>query len=257
MASHGMSAGFPLRACALLLLVAACSAQDDACQAKGRLPNWGQLPAFDSCMLNKTWPELAKHEMECMNAAEGRRSGSCTFQFKTGGLGDLMKPHEFHNWVCVRYDTCTDEEYFCYVYDEIQSTFIPWYVQYPPCTQLSSSPPSSLLIYSLQFDTIEMQVFALAASKINRCATSVRFAPLNAWLGGAQEHQHQPHAMRRRAMLRRMARLLPAGRHIHSGRLHHPRDLIPADQPQAGVLSASRRRHQRRRLCGPPCLLDR
>jgi len=120
-----------LRACVLLLLVAAFSAQDEACTVKLRLPNWGQLPEFDNCTLHKTWPELAKHEMECMHPEGGRRSEHCTFEFTTGGLGDLLQPHEFHVWVCVKHDPCMgawplDSRNFCYVYDEKEATFIPW-----------------------------------------------------------------------------------------------------------------------------------
>ena len=49
---------------------------------------------------------------------------------KTGGLGDLLEIESFESWLCVRDHPCASnyasDSYFCFVYDERRSTFVPW-----------------------------------------------------------------------------------------------------------------------------------
>ena len=80
------------------------------------VPPWNQLqykfcqPLFDS------WADMR------------RRLDEGSLVIKTGGLGKLMVLEEYEAWVCVRDDACAlgGDDFFCYVFNEATSVFVPW-----------------------------------------------------------------------------------------------------------------------------------
>ena len=88
-----------------------------------------QLPTdFDSSMLSlyKTalWgtPELAHCTLNFTLRELRQRDKEGGTNFKTGGLGPLMKPHIYEVWVCVEGHYCSNnnptDKFFCWVIDE-------------------------------------------------------------------------------------------------------------------------------------------
>eukprot|EP00281_Chroomonas_sp_CCMP1168_P012171 CAMPEP_0206279478 /NCGR_PEP_ID=MMETSP0047_2-20121206/38040_1 /ASSEMBLY_ACC=CAM_ASM_000192 /TAXON_ID=195065 /ORGANISM="Chroomonas mesostigmatica_cf, Strain CCMP1168" /LENGTH=77 /DNA_ID=CAMNT_0053709423 /DNA_START=901 /DNA_END=1134 /DNA_ORIENTATION=+ len=44
----------------------------------------------------------------------------------TGGLGKLTEAGRFSTWACVQPHECGNDSKFCFVYDKVESKFIPW-----------------------------------------------------------------------------------------------------------------------------------
>jgi cysteine-rich repeat protein len=81
--------------------------------------NWGQDPRYLRCTLPLTWKEI--HQA---------RFSNCSLSYKTGGLGNLQDVEAFESWLCAHDHPCASnypwDTYFCFVYDEMRQTFIPW-----------------------------------------------------------------------------------------------------------------------------------
>mmetsp|Transcript_40636 Transcript_40636/g.95500 ORF Transcript_40636/g.95500 Transcript_40636/m.95500 type:complete len:498 (+) Transcript_40636:66-1559(+) len=143
------SALFVLHVFALFLALSAAN----TCTPSDHQPaNWGQLLEFQQCNLGLTWPELAAKEELCTTLTESE----CAFVFKSGGLGELMIPGQFEEWVCVLRDKCaggSGDPYFCYVYDELGKNFIPWNtnaaLQLFPQSPCSEGWPSDFSLLSI------------------------------------------------------------------------------------------------------------
>ena len=85
--------------------------QQDLCKT------WGTLPQYSGCALNKTWTEINQHL---------RNNHDWATQ---GGLGDLRERGRVGTWLCVKQHACSvsgDVPHFCFVYNEVARTFIPW-----------------------------------------------------------------------------------------------------------------------------------
>jgi len=81
--------------------------------------HWGEDPRYWHCTLPLTWKEI--HQA---------RFSDCSLSYKTGGLGDLLEVEAFESWLCAHDHPCASnylwDTYFCFVYDEMRQTFIPW-----------------------------------------------------------------------------------------------------------------------------------
>ena len=80
------------------------------------VPPWNQLQ-YKSCQpLFDSWADMR------------RRLDEGSLVIKTGGLGKLMVLEEYESWVCVRDDACAlgGDDFFCYVFNEATSLFVPW-----------------------------------------------------------------------------------------------------------------------------------
>eukprot|EP00960_Hanusia_phi_P034221 750928-Hanusia_phi.AAC.2 len=73
---------------------------------------WGS-ELYSHCQLMHTWDDIIQ--------------GANSQRFKTGGLGKLMVD-KFESWVCEKNHSCAaaDDPYFCFVYHEVNQTFLPW-----------------------------------------------------------------------------------------------------------------------------------
>ena len=77
---------------------------------------WNQLQ-YKSCQpLFDSWADMR------------RRLDEGSLVIKTGGLGKLTVPGEYESWVCVHDDACAlgTDDFFCYVFNEATSLFVPW-----------------------------------------------------------------------------------------------------------------------------------
>ncbi len=80
------------------------------------VPPWNQLQ-YKSCQpLFDSWADMR------------RRLDEGSLVIKTGGLSKLMVPEEYESWVCVHDDACAlgGDDFFCYVFNEATSLFVPW-----------------------------------------------------------------------------------------------------------------------------------
>ena len=80
------------------------------------VPAWNQLQ-YKSCQpLFDSWADMR------------RRLDEGSLVIKTGGLGKLTVPGEYESWVCVHDDACAlgADDFFCYVFNEATSLFVPW-----------------------------------------------------------------------------------------------------------------------------------
>ncbi len=79
---------------------------------------WGTLQKYEDCKLNMSWPEINQ-------LLRNNRDWATQ-----GGLGNLREKGRFGTWICVKQHACSvltdDVPYFCFVYDEVKRTFIPW-----------------------------------------------------------------------------------------------------------------------------------
>lgn len=92
-----------------------------------RTRNWG-AERFEHCTLDMNWNELAMQEYICSNSAWT----GCEIEFQSGGLGALEVANLYVSWVCVKDHVCREgilTSYFCFVYNELADTFIPWYAR--------------------------------------------------------------------------------------------------------------------------------
>ena len=78
-------------------------------------PPWDRIEFKERCDINLTWAELA----EKTTAGE--------LSFKTAALGTSAVLPRFQVWMCVWGHPCDlDGESFCFVYDEVDESFVPW-----------------------------------------------------------------------------------------------------------------------------------
>ena len=64
------------------------------------------------CIFDKTWGDV----------------GTLKGVLETGGMGDLMTPHEWEVWVCGAQLPCAFEkgDWVCFAYNELHGVFVPW-----------------------------------------------------------------------------------------------------------------------------------
>ena len=78
---------------------------------------WGD-GVYAHCTQPYTWREL-------IYGYKGTK-----IDFKSGSLGRLIVRGRFNTWVCVNQHYCSsssaDDQYFCFVYDEVDKVFVPW-----------------------------------------------------------------------------------------------------------------------------------
>ena len=71
---------------------------------------------FNKCKLHYTWDDLY----------DGYHNA--TIAYRQGSLGVLSRAGRFETYACIKGHPCADliEDYFCFVYDEVGATFVPW-----------------------------------------------------------------------------------------------------------------------------------
>jgi len=78
---------------------------------------WGNR-MYVHCEQPYTWREL-------IHGYKGRK-----IDFKSESLGRLIVKGRFNTWACVNQHYCSsssaDDQYFCFVYDEVGKVFVPW-----------------------------------------------------------------------------------------------------------------------------------
>jgi len=78
---------------------------------------WGN-GVYVHCTQPYTWREL-------IHGYKGAK-----IDFKSGSLGRLIVKGRFNTWACVNRHYCSsssaDDDYFCFVYDEVDKVFVPW-----------------------------------------------------------------------------------------------------------------------------------
>jgi hypothetical protein len=78
---------------------------------------------YQECVENRTWEEIT---------AQGMDGGDSSFS--TGGLSEVVLP-DFEVWACWEGHRCLSKvphvqgDAMCYVYDEVNSRWIPWSVR--------------------------------------------------------------------------------------------------------------------------------
>ncbi|EKX47854.1 hypothetical protein GUITHDRAFT_137228 [Guillardia theta CCMP2712] len=97
----------------LFFFMSDAAAATPAAAAAGR--DWGNI-TFVHCVQPYTWTELVQNYK------------TNSVFFKTGGLGELQR-EGIYTWQCFKDHYCAtgpEDPWFCFVYDEVTSKFIPW-----------------------------------------------------------------------------------------------------------------------------------
>lgn len=66
---------------------------------------------FEHCVLECSWADVARDRN----------------LFAKGGLGKMMRDHQWEVWVCTSLHQCTDGvDWMCFTYSEVHDVFVPW-----------------------------------------------------------------------------------------------------------------------------------
>eukprot|EP00961_Rhodomonas_salina_P142357 1917187-Rhodomonas_salina.2 len=102
-----------MRAC-LLALTLASFAHSTIAQSFSGASNDFEAMETGMCVENRTWVELTPD--------------LATDRVCTGGMG-IHTEERFQNWICVYRHPCLPcVGWMCFVYDEVEEVFVPWYV---------------------------------------------------------------------------------------------------------------------------------